>query len=117
LSYLFISHDLGVVDHLADRVAVLYLGRIVELAPRQNLFERPAHPYTRALLAAMPRLGRGRRPRNVVKGEIPSPLAPPPGCVFHPRCPLAADICRTSVPVFEPAAGDARHFAACHFKG
>jgi oligopeptide/dipeptide ABC transporter ATP-binding protein len=117
LSYLFISHDLGVVDHLADRIAVLYLGRIVELSPRQELFERPAHPYTRTLLAAMPRLGRGRRRHNVVKGEIPSPLAPPPGCVFHPRCPLAADICRTSVPVFEPVAGDARHLAACHFKG
>jgi oligopeptide/dipeptide ABC transporter ATP-binding protein len=116
LSYLFISHDLGVVNHLADRVAVLYLGRIVELAPRQDLFERPAHPYTRVLLDAMPRLGRGRRRRHAVTGEIPSPLAPPPGCVFHTRCPLAADICRTTVPVFEAVAGRAQHFAACHFK-
>ncbi len=116
LSYLFISHDLGVVDHLADRIAVLYLGRIVELSPRADLFARPAHPYTRALLDAMPRIGRGVRRRNAIKGEIPSPLDPPPGCVFHTRCPLAADICRTTVPVFEPVAGRPQQSAACHFK-
>jgi oligopeptide/dipeptide ABC transporter ATP-binding protein len=116
LSYLFISHDLAVVDHLADRVAVLYLGRIVELASRENLFAHPAHPYTRALLAAMPRVGRGRRRHSAIKGEMPSPLAPPPGCVFHPRCPLAADICRTTTPAFEAVPGRPRHFAACHFK-
>jgi oligopeptide/dipeptide ABC transporter ATP-binding protein len=105
-----------VVDHLADRVAVLYLGRIVELASRENLFAHPAHPYTRALLAAMPRVGRGRRRHSAIKGEMPSPLAPPPGCVFHPRCPLAADICRTTTPAFEAVPGRPRHFAACHFK-
>jgi oligopeptide/dipeptide ABC transporter ATP-binding protein len=116
LSYLFISHDLGVVDHLADRVAVLYLGRVVELAPRADLFAHPAHPYTRALLAAMPRIGRGRRRTRAIAGEIPSPLKPPPGCVFHPRCPLAADICRSKVPIFEPVAGRPGHGAACHFK-
>jgi peptide/nickel transport system ATP-binding protein len=116
LSYLFISHDLAVVDHLADRVAVLYLGRIVELASRENLFAHPAHPYTRALLAAMPRIGHGRRRHRAIKGEMPSPLQPPSGCVFHPRCPLAADICRTTTPVFEAVAGRPRHFAACHFK-
>jgi oligopeptide/dipeptide ABC transporter ATP-binding protein len=116
LSYLFISHDLAVVDHLADRVAVLYLGRIVELASRENLFAQPAHPYTRALLAAMPRIGHGRRRHGAIKGEMPSPLQPPSGCVFHPRCPLAADICRTTTPAFEAVAGRPRHFAACHFK-
>jgi oligopeptide/dipeptide ABC transporter ATP-binding protein len=116
LSYLFISHDLGVVDHLADRVAVLYLGRIVELAPRADLFAHPAHPYTRALLAAMPRIGRGRRRTRAIAGEIPSPLKPPPGCVFHPRCPLAADICRHVPPAFEPVPGRPGHGAACHFK-
>jgi oligopeptide/dipeptide ABC transporter ATP-binding protein len=116
LSYLFISHDLAVVDHLADRVAVLYLGRIVELASRENLFAHPAHPYTRALLAAMPRIGHGRRRHRAIKGEMPSPLRPPSGCVFHPRCPLAADICRTTTPVFEAVVGRPRHFAACHFK-
>jgi oligopeptide/dipeptide ABC transporter ATP-binding protein len=116
LSYLFISHDLGVVNHLADRVAVLYLGRIVELADRDDLFARPAHPYTRALLEAMPRIGRGRRRHHALTGEIPSPLAPPAGCVFHTRCPLAAEICRTISPVFEPLVGRPRHSAACHFK-
>jgi oligopeptide/dipeptide ABC transporter ATP-binding protein len=115
LSYLFISHDLGVVNHLADRVAVMYLGRIVELARRADLFGRPAHPYTRALLDAMPRIGRGRR-RSPIQGEIPSGLAPPPGCVFHTRCPIAADVCRTSVPAFEPVVGRLGQFAACHFK-
>ena len=116
LSYLFISHDLGVVDHLADRVAVLYLGRVIELAPRENLFARPAHPYTRALLESMPRIGRGRRAKRAIKGEIPSPLNPPSGCVFHPRCSLAQDICRKTPPVFEALAGQPRHSAACHFK-
>jgi len=116
LSYLFISHDLGVVEHLADRVAVLYLGRIIELAPREDIFTRPAHPYTRALLDSMPRIGGGRRRKRAIKGEMPSPLNPPPGCVFHPRCPLAQDICRSTVPVFEPIAGRPTHSAACHFK-
>ncbi|MCZ7659814.1 MAG: ATP-binding cassette domain-containing protein [Xanthobacteraceae bacterium] len=115
LSYLFISHDLGVVDHLADRVAVLYLGRLVELAPRADIFARPAHPYTRALLEAMPRVGRARR-RRALSGEIPSPLSPPSGCVFHPRCPLAADVCRAVPPALAPLAGRPDHGAACHFK-
>ncbi len=116
LSYLFISHDLGVVEHLADRVAVLYLGRIIELGPRQEIFTRPAHPYTRALLDSMPRIGGGRRRKRAIKGEMPSPLAPPPGCVFHPRCPLVQDICRAVVPGFEPLAALPSHSAACHFK-
>jgi oligopeptide/dipeptide ABC transporter ATP-binding protein len=116
LSYLFISHDLGVVEHVADRVAVLYLGRIVELAPREEIFARPAHPYTRALLNAMPRIGGGKGRKRAIKGEMPSPLNPPSGCVFHPRCPLAQDICRSLKPAFEPLKERPSHMAACHFK-
>ena len=118
LSYLFISHDLGVVEYLADRVAVLYLGRVVECAPRPEIFARPAHPYTRALLDSIPRIGarRRRRRERAVADEMPSPLNPPPGCVFHPRCPLAQDICREQAPAFEPLRADPAHGAACHFK-
>ncbi|MCW3475624.1 ABC transporter ATP-binding protein [Limobrevibacterium gyesilva] len=116
LSYLFISHDLAVVNHLVDRVAVLYLGRLVELAPRQLLFDRPSHPYTQALLHAVPRIGRKRARGQTIKGEMPSPLNPPPGCVFHPRCPKAQDVCRTTAPILEPAPGRAAHMSACHFK-
>jgi oligopeptide/dipeptide ABC transporter ATP-binding protein len=116
LSYLFISHDLAVVHHLADRVAVLYLGRLVELAPRALLFKTPSHPYTAALLAAIPRIGRraGRPPP--LRGEMPSPLAPPPGCVFHTRCPKAQPICRVEAPALLPAPGRPEQLAACHFK-
>ncbi len=117
LAYLFISHDLAVVNHLVDRVAVLYLGRVVEIAPRAELFATPSHPYTQALLAAVPRIGRRRaRGGGGIKGEMPSPLAPPPGCVFHPRCPKAQAICRTKPPVLEAAPGRATQRAACHFK-
>src|SRR3546814_20036128 len=87
LTYLFISHDLGVVEHLSDRVCIMYLGRIVESAPTEALFAEPNHPYTKALLAEVPRIDLRRRRYVPVKGEIPSPLAPPPGCHFHPRCP------------------------------
>ncbi len=123
LSYLFISHDLAVVDHLSDRVAVMYLGRIVEIGSRDAIFSRPSHPYTQALLDAIPRIGQGKRRRGkLLPGDLPSPLAPPPGCVFHPRCPKAKDICRVQAPLPEPvAAADASsdatpHLAACHFK-
>jgi oligopeptide/dipeptide ABC transporter ATP-binding protein len=117
LSYLFISHDLAVVNHLADRVAVLYLGRLMELAARNDLFRRPSHPYSRALLDALPRVGAGRRRRRpVLEGEIPSPLAPPPGCVFHTRCPKAQDICRTTVPELLAPPGRPSQLAACHFR-
>ena len=113
LAYLFISHDLAVVHHLADRVAVLYLGRLVEVAARDALFARPAHPYTQALLDAVPRIGRRRARGASIKGEMPSPLAPPPGCVFHPRCPKAQAVCRTDPPALRQLApGQA---AACHF--
>ncbi|MCX7891606.1 MAG: ABC transporter ATP-binding protein [Burkholderiales bacterium] len=111
LAYLFISHDLGVVRYLADRVAVMYLGRIVESAPAEALFAAPRHPYTRALLAEMPRLEVRRKRFAAVRGEIPSPLAPPPGCHFHPRCPHAMPRCRMQRPeLAEVAPG---RFAAC----
>ncbi len=114
LAYLFIAHDLAVVDHMADRVAVMYAGRIVEIAPRESLFARPAHPYTRALIAAAPKLGAGKRKAaDTPAGEPPSPIAPPPGCAFHARCPLAEARCRTERPALAPV-GDG-HRAACHF--
>ena len=115
LSYLFVSHDLAVVEHMADEVAVMYLGRIVERAPRDDLFARPRHPYTVALMRSIPRPGGGKRTVGAsLGGEVPSPLDPPSGCPFHPRCPRAADICREVRPVLEPVTGD--HLAACHFK-
>ncbi|MBY5790728.1 ABC transporter ATP-binding protein [Rhizobium leguminosarum] len=117
ISYLFISHDLGVVRHLADRVAVLYLGRLMEVARSEDLFLTPSHPYTQALLAAVPRIGRGRRKKeNILRGEIPSPLAPPSGCVFHTRCPRAQDVCKRERPELLPAPGRPTQLSACHFK-
>ena len=116
LSYLFISHDLAVVNHLVDRVAVLYLGRLVEIGGREDVFDTPSHPYTRALLHSVPRIGRKRARGQTIKGEMPSPLHPPPGCVFHPRCPKAADICRREVPELLPAPGRPGQSAACHFR-
>ncbi len=112
LTYLFISHDLGVVKHLSDRVAIMYLGRIVELAPTEELFAEPSHPYTQALLAEVPRLDMRRRRFEPVKGEIPSPLDPPPGCHFHPRCPSAMARCRSEQPRLKEIAPG--RFSACH---
>lgn len=115
LTILFISHDLGVVRHLCDRVAVMYLGRIVEAGKASDIFERPAHPYTRALLDEIPRIG-VRRTYAPILGELPSPLAPPSGCHFHPRCPLAREVCSKTAPVLEEQAAPGQ-IAACHFAG
>jgi len=113
LAYLFISHDLGVVEHIGHRVAVMYLGRIVELAGKEELFARPLHPYTRALLAAAPIPNpRAKKERLVLEGDMPSPAAPPPGCHFHTRCPFAFKRCRTEEPVLRDA-GHGRQFS-CH---
>jgi oligopeptide/dipeptide ABC transporter ATP-binding protein len=116
LAYLFISHDLGVVHHLVDRVAVLYLGRLVEIGTREAVFATPSHPYTQALLHSVPRIGHRRNRGQTIRGEMPSPLNPPPGCVFHPRCPKAQAICRTSIPPLEQVPRPAAQAAACHFK-
>ena len=112
LTYLFISHDLGVVEHLSDRVVIMYLGRVVEIATTDALFEEPAHPYTQALLAEVPRIESRRRRFEPVRGEIPSPLEPPRGCHFHPRCPHAMKRCTEEVPVLKMTISG-RH-VACH---
>jgi peptide/nickel transport system ATP-binding protein len=112
LTYLFISHDLGVVEHISDRVVIMYLGRVVETAPTAKLFARPNHPYARALLAEVPRLDTRKRTFEPIKGEIPSPLAPPPGCHFHPRCPHAVPRCRAEAPKLKPIEPD--RLSACH---
>jgi peptide/nickel transport system ATP-binding protein len=112
LTYLFISHDLGVVEHLSDRVVIMYLGRVVEIAPTSELFADPNHPYTQALLAEVPRLETRQRKFAPVKGEIPSPIDPPSGCHFHPRCPQASTRCREEIPVLREIAQ--KRFSACH---
>ena len=115
LTYLFISHNLAVVHHIADRVGVMYLGRIVELAAKRTLFTRPLHPYTRMLLDAVPDLAITGRQRTAVAGEVPNPLNPPSGCTFHPRCPHANERCRREVPQLALIAnGDAQVEVACH---
>jgi len=112
LTYLFISHDLGVVRHLSDRVAIMYLGRIVESGPTEEIFSQPNHPYTKALLKEVPSLEVRKKDFVAVQGEIPSPLAPPAGCHFHPRCPQAMERCKSLPPVMK--AIGAMRYAACH---
>jgi peptide/nickel transport system ATP-binding protein len=116
LTMLFISHDLSVVRHVSDRVAIMYLGRIVELGPTEEIFAAPRHPYTRALLDSAPRLAADGAPAQdirPIRGELPSPLHPPSGCAFHQRCPFAQDRCKRELPILLPAS--ALRQAACHF--
>ncbi|WP_339242610.1 oligopeptide/dipeptide ABC transporter ATP-binding protein [Paenibacillus sp. FSL F4-0243] len=113
LTYLFISHDLSVVEHLCSRIGVMYLGSMMETASRDELFKNPLHPYTKALLSAVPiPIPKLKRERIVLKGDIPSPVNPPSGCKFHTRCPYAQEVCRSEIPVFRDAGNN--HFVACH---
>ncbi|MGS1110892.1 ABC transporter ATP-binding protein [Achromobacter anxifer] len=112
LTYLFISHNLSVVSHISDRVAIMYLGRVVELAPTDTVFGRANHPYTQALLKELPTLQPGRRSYQPIKGELPSPLDPPTGCAFHPRCPHAMPRCKAERPLLREVAPG--QFSACH---
>ena len=118
LTYLFIAHDLAVVRHIADTVAVMYLGKIVERAPAAEIYALPRHPYTRALLSAVPEPDpRATKRRIVLSGDIPSPAHPPPGCPFHPRCPhpKKSERCRTEVPPLREVPPQSGHLAACHY--
>lgn len=118
LTYLFISHNLGVVSHIADRVAIMYLGRIVEMADTATIFSRAHHPYTQALIKELPALRTDQRQFDPIKGELPSPIAPPPGCPFHPRCPQVMDRCKVERPLLKPVGmpntDRSPHQSACH---
>ena len=112
ISYLFISHDMTIVEHFSDRVAVMYLGKIVELATSEKLYTDPRHPYTEALLSVIPSMESDRnKKRQLIKGEIPSPANPPGGCAFHTRCPIKEKICETTVPELKEVTPG--HFSAC----
>jgi oligopeptide/dipeptide ABC transporter ATP-binding protein len=116
LSYLFVAHDLAVVEHISHRVAVMYLGKIVEQADKRKIFGNPLHPYTQALLSAVPLPNpRVKRQKRILQGDVPSPMNPPPGCPFHTRCPHAFEPCKTIAPAFREVAPG--HEAACHLYG
>jgi len=113
LTLIFISHDLSVVRHLCDRIAVMYLGRVVEIADKKQLFTNPSHPYTSALLSAVPIANpKAKRTRVILKGDLPSPANPPSGCTFHPRCPVAKESCKTKIPILQDI--DSGHHVSCH---
>ncbi|MCM3704303.1 MULTISPECIES: ABC transporter ATP-binding protein [Cytobacillus] len=114
LTYLFISHDLGVVRHISDRIIVMYLGKVVEIAEKKSLFDNPCHPYTQALLSAIPEPNRKKKKERIIlKGDVPSPIDPPSGCRFHTRCPLATDLCKQTDPELKSLGEE--HQAACHY--
>jgi len=112
LTYLFISHDMGVIEHIADRIVVMYLGQVVEIASTNEIIHQTNHPYTKALLGGVPTLDTTRKIYEPIKGEIPSPLNPPSGCYFHPRCKFATEKCKVEKPLFKEIAPN--HFSACH---
>jgi oligopeptide/dipeptide ABC transporter ATP-binding protein len=116
IAYLFIAHDLAVVEHISRRVMVMYLGKVVEMADAKTIIREPQHPYTQALISAIPEVDpESKRQRIILPGDVPSPIHPPGGCPFHPRCPIAEARCRTEVPALREVAKD--HFAACHLAG
>ena len=114
IAFLFISHDLAVIQHVSDQIGVMYLGKLVELAPAQELFRKPLHPYTEALLSAVPQVDKGGRKRIVLAGDVPSPRNPPAGCPFHTRCPRVVDVCRATAPPLKVPPGDDSRTVACH---
>jgi len=116
LTYFFIAHDLAVVKHISDRIAVMYLGKIVEYADADELYQNPVHPYTRALLSAIPIPDpEAKKEKQILSGDVPSPINPPGGCVFHTRCPVAIDVCKIEIPELMPAPGTGNkdHLQAC----
>ncbi len=115
LTYMFVSHDLSVIEHICDRIAIMYLGKIVEIGTKDDIFKSTAHPYTKALLSAIPMVGKKKTERIILEGDIPSPVNPPSGCRFHTRCPYATERCASEVPELKDLGGE--HKAACHLAG